>query len=134
LRLKHQKLSRFPVSAGTCYLGDPAAANDAPTSLGRLSTLRNWLSQWSVDDSNASAEKFGKDDTLPALILTSGADNGCPPSHADRIVAALGGETTRHDVAGASHYYIGQPQQLAEAVTVALDWLGDRLGQPVGTS
>ena len=35
------------------FLGDPEAANTGPVGIGRFSTLRAWLSQWSVDDSNA---------------------------------------------------------------------------------
>ena len=36
-----------------CYLGNPETANTGPVGLARFSTLRSWLSQWSIDDSNA---------------------------------------------------------------------------------
>ena len=32
-----------------CYLGDPRAANVGPTGLARYTTLRSWLSQWSLE-------------------------------------------------------------------------------------
>ena len=32
---------------GRCYLGDPRLINDSPGGLGRFTTLRSWLSQWS---------------------------------------------------------------------------------------
>ena len=38
---------------GWCFLGDPRIANSAPAGLARFSSLRSWLSQWSVDHTNA---------------------------------------------------------------------------------
>src|SRR5690606_27426484 len=38
---------------GSCYLGNPETANTGPVGLARFSTLRSWLSQWSIDDTNA---------------------------------------------------------------------------------
>src|SRR4051812_2192323 len=34
---------------GWCYMGKPETANTGPIGLGRFSTLRAWLSQWSLD-------------------------------------------------------------------------------------
>ena len=42
---------------GWCYLGDPRAVNTSPAGLGRYSSLRSWLSQWSYDLSNAKGPK-----------------------------------------------------------------------------
>ncbi len=42
---------------GTCYLGHPETVNTGPVGIGRFSTLRAWLSQWSVDDTHAHGEK-----------------------------------------------------------------------------
>src|SRR5690554_5417958 len=36
---------------GWCYLGHPETVNTGPVGLARFSTLRAWLSQWSVDHS-----------------------------------------------------------------------------------
>jgi len=36
-------------------MGDPETANVGPAGLARYSSLRSWLSQWSVDDSRADA-------------------------------------------------------------------------------
>jgi hypothetical protein len=43
---------------GRCYLGDPRLINDSPGGLGRFTTLRSWLSQWSLR-SHACALKVG---------------------------------------------------------------------------
>lgn len=112
--------------AGVCYMGDPATMNNGPIGLGRFSTLRSWLSQWSIDDSNASTEKCGPDVSVPSLVVTAGADNGCPPSHTERILASLGGETSGHTVVGAGHYYQDQPKHLDEAASVCIEWLQGR--------
>jgi hypothetical protein len=101
----------------------PGRGQQGPIGLGRFSTLRSWLSPWNVDDSNASTERFGSDVSVPSLVLTSGADNGCPPSHPERIMASLGGEKSRYNVAGAGHYYLDQPEHLAEAANVCASWL-----------
>jgi pimeloyl-ACP methyl ester carboxylesterase len=112
--------------AGTSFIGDPSQMNNSSIALGRYSSLRSWLSQWSIDETNASTVKFGHQVTVPALVLTAGADNGVPVSHADLIMESLSGELSRHHVAGANHYLRNQPEQLAEAVTTILDWLQDR--------
>ena len=38
-------------------------------------------------------------------------------------MASLGGEKTRYNVAGAGHYYLDQPEHLAEAANVCASWL-----------
>ncbi|MGD9602681.1 MAG: alpha/beta hydrolase, partial [Gammaproteobacteria bacterium] len=108
---------------GRCYLGDPATVNNGPVGLARFSTLRSWLSQWSLDDSNASTEKQGRQVTIPALVIANEADDACPPSHTDRIFDSLGGEKERHVIAGANHYYLGQREQLGQATQICIDWL-----------
>ena len=109
-----------------CYMGDPATMNNGPIGLGRFSSLRSWLSQWSIDDSNASIEKCGPDVSVPSLVVTAGADNGCPPSHTGRTLASLGGEKSGYTVVGAGHYYRDQPRRLAEAASVWNEWLQRR--------
>ena len=38
---------------GWSYMGKPETVNSGPVGLARFSTLRSWLSQWSIDDTNA---------------------------------------------------------------------------------
>ncbi|MCA6314379.1 alpha/beta hydrolase, partial [Phenylobacterium sp.] len=42
---------------GVCYLGDPRVVNMSPIGLARFSTLRSWLSQWSLDDARADGPR-----------------------------------------------------------------------------
>ena len=108
---------------GRCYIGEPAVANNGPIGLARFSTLRSWLSQWSIDDSQANTERRGPDVTIPALVVANSADDACPPSHADAIFESLGGPKERHMIRGANHYYIGQREQLFEAIDTCIAWM-----------
>ena len=97
--------------------------NDGPVGLARFSTLRSWLSQWSVDESRAHGERNAASVSVPALVVANGADDAVPPSHMARLFAAIPhSEKEMHEVAGASHYYLGQPAELAECVAIFSRW------------
>ena len=50
-----------------------------------------------------------------------------PQPHTGLIFrAAASADKTMQVIEGASHYYAGQPKQLAEAVRVCREWLGAR--------
>ncbi len=109
---------------GWCYLGDPKIINNAPGGLGRVATLRSWLSQWSCDLSNADGVSCAQQISVPTLVIGNSADDACTPSHTQRLYQAI--STTQkecHTIKGATHYYAGQGQQLQEACTVILNWL-----------
>jgi pimeloyl-ACP methyl ester carboxylesterase len=109
---------------GRCYLGDPRLINDSPGGLGRFTTLRSWLSQWSHDLSNADGVACGLRISVPVLVVGNSADDACTPSHTQRLydcVAQVPREL--HVVQGATHYYAFQPDKLAEAAGVVKDWL-----------
>ena len=72
------------------FLGDPETANTGPVGIGRFSTLRAWLSQWSIDDSNADGPKCARSISVPLLAIENSADDAVPQPHA-RII---------HDAAG----------------------------------
>lgn len=110
---------------GQCYLGDPAQVNNGPVGLARFTTLRSWMSQWSVDHSYADGLKCAADITVPVLVVGNTADDACTPSHTQRLFDAIGHERKEmHEVQGATHYYLGQPEQLEAACMLCLDWLG----------
>jgi pimeloyl-ACP methyl ester carboxylesterase len=112
---------------GICYLGDPRTINDSPGGLGRFTTTRAWLSQWSYDRSNADGLKCGPRITVPAMVIGNSADDACTPSHTHRLLAAVGQVNPElHIVQGASHYYAGQPEKLAEAAGIVTTWLAGK--------
>ena len=109
---------------GVCYLGDPETANVGPAGLARYSSLRSWLSQWSFDDSRADAIVGAGRISVPLLVVENSADDACPASH-PRLVYEAAAQTDRqmHVIKGATHYYKGQPKQLAEALSITTDWM-----------
>ena len=110
-----------------CFLGKPETANTGPVGIGRFSTLRAWLSQWSVDDSNADGPRCAASITVPLLAIENSADDAVPQPHA-RIIhdAAASRDKRFHVIKGATHYYQGQPELLKEAVETCLGWLRER--------
>lgn len=112
---------------GTCYLGEPRLANSAPAGMARFSTLRAWLSQWSLDDSLADGERSARAVSVPLLAIENGADDAVPQPHTALVHnAAASADKTMVVIAHASHYYAVQPEQLAEAVQACRSWLAAR--------
>ncbi|MDH4385001.1 MAG: alpha/beta hydrolase [Caulobacter sp.] len=108
----------------TCYLGEPQIANDGPVGLGRFTTLRSWLSQWSYDESPANGVINAGRIRCPALVINNTADLACTPSHAARLFEALASpDKTYVDIEGADHYYIERPDLLPKAVEAVSGWL-----------
>ncbi len=111
----------------SCYLGKPEAANTGPVGIGRFSTLRSWLSQWSVEDSNADGLESARSVSVPLLAIENSADDAVPQPHVRMIHdAAASRDKTFRVVTGATHYYQGQPQLLEQAVGLCVGWLREQ--------
>jgi dienelactone hydrolase len=112
---------------GTCFLGEPETVNTGPVGLARFSTLRAWLSQWSIDDTNAHGERCAVHVAVPLLAIENTADDAVPQPHTERIYrAAASADKTLRAIKGATHYYAGQPQHLQAAVDLCTDWMKER--------
>lgn len=107
---------------GTLW-GDPISANLRPTTPGSTSTLRSWLSQWSVTDSNGYGPDCLRHVSAPVMVVYATGDKGCFPSMAQDLY-----DSVRHPsrkllpVKGAGHYFEGPSQLLIGAVTEMVDW------------
>ena len=111
----------------TCYLGDPQLANDGPVGLARFTTLRSWLSQWSLSETRADGLGNASRVACPTLVVNNTADLACTPSHARRLFEALGcADKAYQDIRGADHYYASRPDLLPEAAGCVVGWLQDR--------
>ena len=111
---------------GWCYLGDPRLVNDGPVGLARFSTLRSWLSQWSLDHARGDALTAAADVSVPVLVVGNTADDACTPSHTHRLFDAIPHDRKLlHEVQGATHYYTGPDRRthLAEVVAVVSDFV-----------
>ena len=112
---------------GWCYLGNPETVNTGPVGLARFSTLRAWLSQWSIDDTNADGLRCAATINAPLLVVENSADDAVPQPHARRIFAAATTvDKTFELVNGATHYYADQPDLLRHVTDMTLAWLGQR--------
>jgi pimeloyl-ACP methyl ester carboxylesterase len=110
-----------------CYLGRPETANTGPVGIGRFSTLRAWLSQWSIDDSNADGPRCARSISVPLLAIENSADDAVPQPHARIIHDAAGSrDKAFHVIKGATHYYQGQPELLEQAVELCVGWMAKR--------
>lgn len=110
--------------AGTTVFGPPRAANSAPSGLARYTSSRSWLSQWSIDRSQAIGPCTAPFIThVPVLQIENGADDGVPATHNPAIHRMLGTPDKEYiTIEGANHYYAGQPAQLDECIRRITDW------------
>lgn len=114
-----------------CYLGNPETVNTGPVGLARFSTLRSWLSQWSIDDSKGDALACAPVVRAPLLVIENGADDAVPQPHPRMVYeASASADKTFRLIEGATHYYAGQPAQLGEAVQLITDWMSARDMRP----
>jgi pimeloyl-ACP methyl ester carboxylesterase len=107
-----------------CYLGDPRIVNVGPVGMARFTTLRSWLSQWSYDLSNAKGPvNAARVRGVPVLQIVNGADDAVPATHNPTIRAALAAPDKEYvEIDGATHYYLGQPEQLQACIGTVVDW------------
>ncbi|CAN5203696.1 alpha/beta fold hydrolase [soil metagenome] len=113
--------------AAWCFLGEPAASNSSPAGVARFSTLRAWLSQWSIDDTQARALDNAPSITVPLLAIENSADDAVPQPHTKMFFDAAGSiDKEMIVIAGADHYYANQPVELDQAVRKVVAWLGAR--------
>ncbi|MGV0838396.1 alpha/beta hydrolase [Mycolicibacterium thermoresistibile] len=104
--------------------GDPWVANYLPASLGHNSSLRSWLSQWSIDDSNADGPHHLGRVSVPVLVAYGSADNAAFPAHAKALYDGVGhADKELVEIAGANHYFKGQPELLDQFCDTVVDWL-----------
>ena len=112
---------------GWCYLGNPETVNTGPVGLARFSTLRAWLSQWSVDDSNGDGLKNVATMRAPLLVIENSADDAVPQPHSRLVFAAATAVDKRFEIIkGATHYYAGQPELLDQSTGLIRSWLAER--------
>lgn len=119
--------------ANMTYMGVPSIANNSPAALGRFTSLRSWLSQYSIDDAQFDTVDAGPRISIPTLIITASADDACPPSHTSAMFANLASvDKTMSTIKGANHYFSGPDgrKHIKECMDVCDSWLGERSFSP----
>jgi pimeloyl-ACP methyl ester carboxylesterase len=112
---------------GTLW-GEPWAANYGPPTLGHYTSLRSWLSQWSYDDSQSNAFRHLPRVTVPVQVIYGTADSAAFPSHAVSMYeAVVHAKKEITAIEGAHHYFVDQPELVAEACRHIVRWCGSYL-------
>jgi pimeloyl-ACP methyl ester carboxylesterase len=109
-----------------CYLGDPMKANYGVFGVGTVSTLRTWLSMWSLRTSQCIAAPHLARITVPALVVHATADTGVYESDARALHAAIAATDKTLELIRADHYLTepaGAREQVADLIA---DWTSTR--------
>jgi pimeloyl-ACP methyl ester carboxylesterase len=106
--------------------GDAREVNFSANAMGRTTSLKAFLSQWS---SKSQADGPGNlaQTTVPILLLTYTADQSTFPSTRDAWLAAGGRRIINVDIKGGNHYLAGQPELVHEAADAIHAWTGEAM-------
>lgn len=107
-----------------CYAGDPRAANRGPFAIGGTSTLRTWLSMWSLEASQCRGAPHLARIAAPSLVVQSTADRGVFPSDAHAIHDALAATDKQLTFVPGEHYFEdGGRDDVADLIAA---WVAER--------
>ena len=110
----------------SCYLGEPQRANYGIYGVGTVSSLRTWLSMWSLSDSQCNAAPHLARIKIPALVVEADGDSGVFPSDTRAIVDALSStDLTTHTLEG-DHYLRDREGARDDAADLIINWVKDR--------
>jgi pimeloyl-ACP methyl ester carboxylesterase len=111
-----------------CYLGDPAKANYGVFGIGAVSTLRTWLSMWSLRTSQCTAAPHLARITVPSLVVHATADTGVFDSDARGLYEALAAEDKSLAAIRADHYLLEPGGARTQAADLVATWVTSRIG------
>ena len=98
--------------------GPPQVANYMPAGISRVTTLRAWLNQWSIDHTNADSMRWLPEIDVPVCVVLGSADPTVMPDmgrHMYEVATRAPGRDLKM-IIGATHYFEGQPDLLDEAL------------------
>jgi pimeloyl-ACP methyl ester carboxylesterase len=111
-----------------CYLGDPMKANYGVFGVGTVSTLRSWLSMWSLRTSQCIAAPHLARITVPALVVHATADSGVYETDARALYDALAAPDKSLEFIKADHYLQHPAGSREQAADLIGSWTGSMLG------
>ncbi len=112
---------------GVCYPGDPRIFNRSPFGIGCSSTIRTWLSMWSLEYSQCRAIPHLERITVPSLVVQSMADTGVFPSDAHTIHDNLAADDKTLELVAGDHYLETPGEARAAVADLVADWLDRRV-------
>ena len=108
-----------------CYAGDPAQANKRP-GIGRVNSLRTWLSMWSMETSKCQGGPQLARIEVPALVVQSTGDMGVFPSDAHGVHAALAAKDKMLELIPGAHYFEDAEANRVRMVDLVSAWITAR--------
>jgi len=108
-----------------CYLGEPVKANYGVFGIGTVSTLRTWLSMWSLRTSQCTAAPHLARITVPSLVVHATADACVYDSDARRLYDALAAADKTLDFIKADHYLQEPSGAREQAADLIAAWVAD---------
>ncbi|MGO8960121.1 MAG: alpha/beta hydrolase [Streptosporangiaceae bacterium] len=111
-----------------CYLGDPMKANYGVFGVGTVSTLRSWLSMWSLRTSQCTAAPHLARITVPSLVIHATADAGVYESDARALHDAIAASDRRLEFIKADHYLQEPDGSRAHAADLIAAWVSEHDG------
>ena len=109
-----------------CYLGEPIRANYGVFGIGTQSTLRSWLSMWSLRTSQCTAAPHLARIAVPSLVVHATADTGVYESDARRLYHAIGASDKRFETIRADHYLLEPATARTDAADLIAGWVAER--------
>jgi pimeloyl-ACP methyl ester carboxylesterase len=106
-----------------CYLGDPRKANYGVFGIGTVSTLRTWLSMWSLRTSQCTAAPHLARITLPSLVVHATADACVYESDARALFSALAAPDKTLEFIKADHYLQEPAGSRSQAADLIASWV-----------
>jgi hypothetical protein len=110
-----------------CYLGEPVKANYGTFGIGTASTLRSWLSMWSLRTSQCTAAPHLARITVPSLVVHATADACVYESDARGLYDGLAAADKTLEFIRADHYLQEPDGARAQAADLIAAWVRDRV-------
>jgi pimeloyl-ACP methyl ester carboxylesterase len=117
---------------GRTLWGPPQVANYMPAGISRVTTLRSWINQWSIDDTNADSLRWLPEIDVPVSVVLGTADVTVLPAMAQQMHDAATRAPVRdlRFVSGATHYFEGQPDLLDQALDHVAQFIAAHVRTP----
>jgi pimeloyl-ACP methyl ester carboxylesterase len=129
LRFLDGSIDRSDREVGVTLWGSPQVANYMPAGISRVTTLRSWINQWSIDDTNADSLRWLPEIDVPVGVVLGTADVTVLPAMAQQMHDASTRAPVRdlQFVPGATHYFEGRPDLLDQALEHIARFIADHV-------
>lgn len=126
LRMMDGTLDPSDREVGVCYAGPAKRANFDGRGIGNCSSLRSFLSMWSLDHSQCRGAPHLGRITVPALVIQSLADTGVFPGDARDIFDNLASSDKRLEMIAGDHYLMQPGDARTQVADLIAAWVKEK--------